>query len=111
MTALFAQGVAIPTDLNSALPYLIGAAILAVLTRLFPDLGRLLAPATPAPTPGTPTTPPAAPGVPAVLAGPVGQRLLQALAVVVATTPNKADDVLLPLLQRLLADHPPEQPK
>jgi hypothetical protein len=104
MTALLAQ-VAVPTDLNSALPYLIGMAILAALTRLFPDLGRLLAPPTAPATPGTP------PADGSVLQRPAVQQLLQALTLAAATTPNKIDDLALTLLSRLTAEHPPEQLK
>ncbi len=94
----------IPTDMNTAMPYLIGMAIIAVLARLFPDLGKLLVP------PAGPT-PPAGPADGSVLQRPAVQRLLQALTLAAATTPNKIDDLALSLLTRLTAEHPPEAPK
>jgi hypothetical protein len=101
---LLAQ-VAVPTDVNSALPYLIGMAILAALMKFFPGLAKLVAPEAPAPAP-------APDGVaPPVLQRPAVQKLLAALTLAAATTPNKIDDIALTLLQRLMAEHPPEAPK
>lgn len=102
---LLAQ-VAVPTDLNSALPYLIGMALTALLARLFPQLGPLLAPP-PAPQPGSPPVP----GPEGVLQRPAVQKLLSALTLAAATTPNRIDDLALTLLSRLTAEHPPEAPK